>query len=83
MIAKLLKLSQQAKIKLDWIIYYETKAKKNASLVARHFGISRKTFYKKIQPNLRRRVPSIRQLYTTHNSLIKEKLMILDNFFTR
>jgi len=45
-ISKLLKLSKSACQKLEWIIYYETKAKKNASLTARHFGISRKTFYK-------------------------------------
>ena len=45
-ISKLLKLSKSACQKLEWIIYYETKAKKNASLTARRFGISRKTFYK-------------------------------------
>lgn len=45
-IAKLLKLSKSACQRLEWIIYYETKAKKNVSFTARHFGISRKTFYK-------------------------------------
>ena len=44
--AKLLNLSKQARNKLEWIIYYETKAQRNASLTIRHFGISRKTFYK-------------------------------------
>jgi len=39
------KLSKQGQLRLEWIIYYHTKAKKNASLTARHFGISRKTFY--------------------------------------
>jgi transposase InsO family protein len=38
-------LTKEAKIRLEWIIYYHTKAKKNASLTSRHFGISRKTFY--------------------------------------
>lgn len=43
---KLLKLSQQACLRLEWMIYYETTAHKNASLCCRHFGISRKTLYK-------------------------------------
>lgn len=41
-----LNLSKEAKTRLIWIIYYETKAEFNASLTARHFGIARKTFYK-------------------------------------
>lgn len=45
-ISELLKLSKSACQKLEWIIYYETKAKKNVAFTARHFGISRKTFYK-------------------------------------
>ena len=45
-IGKLLKLSRSALLRLEWMIFYETKAKRNASLVARHFGISRKTFHK-------------------------------------
>ena len=44
--AKALKLSKEAKNRLEWIIYYETKAKENASLTARHFGIVPKTFHK-------------------------------------
>jgi len=44
--AKILKLSKEAKNRLEWIIYYETKAKNNALLTCRHFGISSKTFYK-------------------------------------
>lgn len=46
LIAKDLKLSQTAKLRLEWIIYHETKAQRNASLVCRHFGIGRTTFYK-------------------------------------
>ncbi|HIE29836.1 TPA: hypothetical protein EYP66_21410 [Candidatus Poribacteria bacterium] len=45
-VAELMKLSSRTKNRLEWIIYYETKAQKNASFTARHFGISRKTFYK-------------------------------------
>lgn len=45
-IAKALKLSSNARIRLEWMIFYFGKSKKNISLVCRHFGISRKTFYK-------------------------------------
>ena len=41
-----LKLSKSARNRLEWFIYYETKAKGNALLTCRHFGISSKTFYK-------------------------------------
>ena len=44
--AKALNLSKEARNRLEWIIYYRTKAEENASLTARHFGISRKTFHK-------------------------------------
>lgn len=44
--AKLLNLSKEARKRLEWFIYYESRAKKNVSLTARHFGISPKTFYK-------------------------------------
>jgi len=44
-IAKNLKLSKRARERLEWIIYYETKAERNASLTCRHFAISRKVFY--------------------------------------
>lgn len=43
---KLLNLSKEAKTRLEWFIYYESKANYNASLTARHFGIAPKTFYK-------------------------------------
>ena len=45
-IANLLKLSKPACQKLEWIIYYETKAGKDVTFTARHFGIAWKTFYK-------------------------------------
>ena len=44
--ADALKLSKEARTRLEWMIYYETTAKKNASLTCRHFGIVPKTFYK-------------------------------------
>ena len=43
--AKLLKLSKAACQRLEWIIYYETKANKNASQTCRHFSIAPKVFY--------------------------------------
>ena len=45
-IVKQLKLSKEAKNRLEWIIYYHTKSKYNVSLVCRHFGIVKSTFYK-------------------------------------
>lgn len=44
--AQSLKLSKQALTRLEWFIFYETKADHNASLASRHFGIVPKTFYK-------------------------------------
>ena len=41
-----LKLSRIAKQRLEWLIYYETKSRFNASLACRYFGITPKTFYK-------------------------------------
>ena len=45
-IAVILKLSKNARLRLEWIIFYQTKACENARLTCRHFGISPKTFYK-------------------------------------
>ena len=44
--AKALALSKSALQRMEWLIYYETKAENNASLTCRHFGIVPKTFYK-------------------------------------
>lgn len=44
--ARLIGLSQQAKNRLEWIIYYHTTANKNARLTCRHYGIAPKTLYK-------------------------------------
>ena len=40
-----LDLSKKAKLRLEWMIYYETKANSNASLTCRHFGITRSLWY--------------------------------------
>ena len=43
-VAQILKVSKVAKLRLEWIIYYYEGH--NATRTGRHFGISRKTFYK-------------------------------------
>jgi transposase InsO family protein len=43
-VADILKISREGKLRLDWVIYYREGY--DASQTARHFGISRKTFYK-------------------------------------
>lgn len=40
-----MKLSRKACLRLEWLIYYHTKAQKNASLTCRHFNIPRQIFY--------------------------------------
>jgi transposase InsO family protein len=45
-ITELLKLSKAARQRLEWIIFYETKAGRNARATCRHFYIPPKTFYK-------------------------------------
>ena len=45
-VGKVLMLSKEALCRLEWIIFYNTKANKNSTLVCRHFGISRSVFYK-------------------------------------
>lgn len=39
-------LSFTAQLKLEWIIFYHTQAKKNVTQTATHFGITRKTIHK-------------------------------------
>ena len=43
-VAKIFKLPQEAKLRLEWVIYYCDGH--DATSTARHYGISRKTFYK-------------------------------------
>jgi transposase InsO family protein len=43
--AKVLNLSKKAMQRLDWIIFYYTKANQNAKLTCRHFGIVRSQWY--------------------------------------
>lgn len=43
-VAKLVSLSREASLRLEWILHYETTGR-SATFTARHFGIARKTFY--------------------------------------
>ena len=38
--------SSQVRLRLEWIIFYYTHGEENATKTSKHFGISRKTFYK-------------------------------------
>ncbi len=44
--AKVVGLSQAARQRLEWMIFYHGKAKQNGALVCRHFGLHRNTFGK-------------------------------------
>lgn len=59
-LAKILKLSKEAKTRLEWIIYYQEGH--NATQTARHFGISRKTFYKWYNQFDEKNIHSLRNL---------------------
>ena len=45
-VAKALGISRIACKRLEWIIYWETRGKRKATLTARYFGIGRSTFHK-------------------------------------
>ena len=44
--AEILRLSRRAKQKLEWFIYYHSKASKSVSQTLHYFGISKSVFYK-------------------------------------
>ena len=43
--AKLVSLSPNAQMRLEWLIFYNTAGKRNASKTSKHFGVSRSKFY--------------------------------------
>ena len=45
-LAETLNLSAEAKLRLEWMIFYEIACDKDAYLTAKHFGVAPKTFYK-------------------------------------
>lgn len=44
--ARFFKLNPQEHLRVEWMIFFEKEAKRNAIKTCKHFGISRKTFYK-------------------------------------
>jgi len=44
--ASLVNLTDKARLRLEWIIFYETVGKKDAHITSQHFGIAPKTLYK-------------------------------------
>jgi len=45
-VADLTDLSTQERLRVEWMVFYYTVGKENATLTAEHFDISRKTFHK-------------------------------------
>jgi ACT domain-containing protein len=45
-VADLLGFTTQEGLRVEWMVFYYTTGKENATLTTQHFGISRKTFYK-------------------------------------
>jgi transposase InsO family protein len=45
-VANLLGLEAHERLRVEWMVFYYTMGKENATLSAQHFGISRKTFHK-------------------------------------
>ena len=45
-VADLLCLTTHERLRVEWMVFYWTVAKENATLTAQHFGVSRKTFHK-------------------------------------
>ena len=44
-VAKINNLSTKAQLRLEWMIFYETAGKRNATYTARYFSIARSVFY--------------------------------------
>lgn len=45
-VSELLNLKVKERLRVEWMIFYYQEAKENATQTCKHFGISRKTFYK-------------------------------------
>ncbi len=45
-VADLLGFGAQERLRVEWMVFYYTAGKENVAQTAKHFGISRKTFYK-------------------------------------
>ena len=45
-VADLLDFTTQERLRVEWMVFYNTAGRENAAQTAKHFGISRKTFHK-------------------------------------
>jgi hypothetical protein len=45
-VANVLDFKAHERLRVEWMVFYYTAGNENASLTAKHFGISRKTFHK-------------------------------------
>jgi transposase InsO family protein len=54
-------ISDKAKLRLEWIIFHHSVARKNVSDTSKHFGISRKTLHKWIKRFDPRRIQSLEE----------------------
>ncbi|MBI3486248.1 DDE-type integrase/transposase/recombinase [Candidatus Daviesbacteria bacterium] len=57
-------ISPQAQLKLEWIIYYYTQGKENASATASQFGITRKTIHKWLKRFKRNQLATLEEITT-------------------
>jgi len=87
-ISQSIKLSTDAKKRLEWIIFYNTVGKCNAKLTAEYFGISRKTLHKYLkrfnEANLRTleehsKSPITKRVWTV-NSTEEQRVIDIRNF---
>ena len=66
-------LSEKAQLKLEWMIFYHTVGHADATVTARHFGISRKTFHKWYGRFDEKHLPSLEDVSTApHKTRTRE-----------
>lgn len=77
-------ISERAKLRLEWMIFYYTVAHRNVSFTAAHFGIARKTFHAWLKRFNPARIQSLEERSRTPHHLrqwevtsIQEKRIIL------
>lgn len=77
-------ISDSAKLRMEWMIFYYTVACRNANFTAAHFGISRKTFHKWLKRFNPQRIQSLEEVSRKPHTIrkwevttIQEKRIIL------
>lgn len=73
------KLSQQAQLKLEWIIFHHAIAQEKATITARHFGIARKTLYKWLKRFDERNLSSLEEVSRAPTLTRKREITLLQN----